>query len=302
MVSTFCNQTARLLMVMSLFFVFSCGEKKQETEESKEPKEEKKDVNKDIHIKFDNEVYSVPSPFQMSSIFKKSGGSYNQSLLNSTGNLSKYTTNFSQALNLGIYAADLGYIRMYDQTQDMISYFNACKELADGLGILAAFEMKTVERFKANLDKPDSLLYIISESMRASETYLKENERKSLASLVLAGGWVEGLYLATRMVKGGTGDPKVIEHVGVQKISLGNLIPMLNKHRDETGFPALVNSLKDLQTKYEPVEIKYTYVAPQTDTSKHMTTINSKSEVIATADQLTAIANAIESIRNQISN
>ena len=36
--------------------------------------------------------------------------------------MNQYATDFSKALNLGIYGADLGYVSMYNKTQDAISY------------------------------------------------------------------------------------------------------------------------------------------------------------------------------------
>src|ERR1035437_1571347 len=51
--------------------------------------------------------YSLPSPLQVASIFKKSGLKYKAGVTNSLKDPSKYTTNLSKAINLGVYRADL---------------------------------------------------------------------------------------------------------------------------------------------------------------------------------------------------
>ena len=53
--------------------------------------------------------YSLPSPLQIASIFKKSGLKYKDGITSSLKDPSKYTTNLSKALNLGVYSADLSY-------------------------------------------------------------------------------------------------------------------------------------------------------------------------------------------------
>ena len=53
--------------------------------------------------------YTLPSPLQVASIFKKSGLKYKAGVTNSLKDPSKYTTNLSKAINLGVYSADLSY-------------------------------------------------------------------------------------------------------------------------------------------------------------------------------------------------
>src|SRR5258705_322261 len=48
----------------------------------------------------------IPSPLETSVLLKQSGSRYNEDLLNTPGNVSKYNANFDRALNLGIYGTD----------------------------------------------------------------------------------------------------------------------------------------------------------------------------------------------------
>jgi hypothetical protein len=53
--------------------------------------------------------YSLPSPLETAMLIKSAGADYNEQLLNPLGNVEKYTTNKSMALNLGIYTTDLSF-------------------------------------------------------------------------------------------------------------------------------------------------------------------------------------------------
>ncbi len=146
--------------------------------------------------------YSLPSPLETAMLIKNAGASYNEDLLNPVDNTSSYTTNKSLALNLGIYTTDLSFASLFDQTQTSIQYMNAAKRMADGLGILDAIDNNTIEMLEENINNRDRIMDIISETFMNSSSFLTENERPALASIVLVGGWVEGLYIASNLVGG----------------------------------------------------------------------------------------------------
>src|SRR3954471_2360887 len=152
-------------------------------------------------VNVNGEIFSIPSPLQTAFLIKNSGANYTKEILNSPSKSTQYTTNFSKALNLGIYGADIGYVTMYDQNQDAIGYMNSAKKLADELNITGAFDNATLERFQKNLGNKDSMLVLTSVAYRTSDSYLKTNERNDISGLVLAGGWIESLYFATNVYK-----------------------------------------------------------------------------------------------------
>jgi len=162
--------------------------------EEAEPIEEENKVKKSGKV-----FYTIPSPLELTSIIKKAGAAYDNTLCNSVDNLSNYHTQTSMALNLGIYGADLSYSSIFEQTQETMHYFAACKRLADDLGITSAFGESTVKRIQQNLNNRDSLVSIISDSYWETDAYLKENNRSSTSALVVAGGWIEGLYISVNI-------------------------------------------------------------------------------------------------------
>src|SRR6202008_264862 len=83
-------------------------------------------------------IFTVPSPIEMALLLQKANAKYDAKILNDIQNTSKYTSNASKAINLGVYGADLTYTSVLDQTQESMLYLTASKKLADGLGITEA--------------------------------------------------------------------------------------------------------------------------------------------------------------------
>jgi hypothetical protein len=259
----------------------------------------KVDTVKTNLLKFDNTLFSVPSPIQTSLLIKKSGANYNKGMLNVTSALNSYSTNYKKALNLGVYGADLGYVTIYEQTQDAIGYLKTVKKLADDLGVSGAFDATLMKRFETNMGNRDSLLSLVSVGYRTSDKYLQNNERKDVAVLILAGGWVESLYFSINIAKS-TRNQEVINRIGEQKGSLDNLIKLLQPYYQNSEYTEFIDQLVDLYNDFDGITTKYTYVKPTTDIKNMVTTIHSKNDIVITDKQIEAISAKVETIRKQI--
>ncbi len=250
-------------------------------------------------LNVNGEIFSIPSPIQTAFLIKGSGAAYSKEILNPSNKSSDYSTNFSKALNLGIYGADLGYVTIYDQNQDAIGYLNSAKKLADELGVSGAFDANTIERFAKNLGNKDSMLVLVGVAYRSSDAYLKNNDRSDVSGLVLAGGWLESLHFATNVYKAKPNE-EVKRRIAEQKSSLQSLIKLLTQFYSQPEYTEFIDNLNDLSTVFDGVEFKYTYEKPTTDAEKKMTTITSKSEVNITPEQIESITQKVKSIRSQI--
>jgi len=250
-------------------------------------------------INVNGEIFSIPSPIQTAFLLKKSGAVYNKEVLNAASKSAQYATNFSKALNLGIYGADLGYVTIYDQTQDAIGYLNSAKKLADELGVSGAFDTQILERFQKNLGNKDSMLALVGVAYRSSDAYLKNNDRSDVSALVLAGGWIESLFFATNVYTTKSNED-IKRRIAEQKPSLQSLIKLLTQYYSQPEYTEFIDNLNDLSTVFDGVEFKYTYEKPSTDADKKMTTVNSKTEVKISPEQIESITQKIKSIRSQI--
>tara|TARA_B100000809_G_scaffold49028_1_gene43853 strand:- start:25967 stop:26872 length:906 start_codon:yes stop_codon:yes gene_type:complete len=291
-------KTQAFTLVVFAVLVVSCGDQ-EVTDYQIEAPVEKSDPNSSQLMEIDGKVFSIPSPIQTAILIKNAGTNYNKDVLNEPSKVTNYSTNFKKAINLGIYGADLGYVTMYNQTQDAISFLTAVKSIADDLGVSSAFDLELVERFEKNIGNQDSLLALVSDAYKSSDRFLKGNDQNDIGSLILAGGWIESLYFANSTAEM-TGNKDVIKRIGEQKTTIYNLIKLLTPYYSKPKFTALVDDLMELNEIYEQVESTYTYVKPSVDVENKITTVNSTTVVNITDDQLKAISDKIIAMRLEI--
>lgn len=288
-----------LFLIISTFLLSSC---KTVTEsEQKEVKHNVREIDTStVLIKYNNTLFTLPSPYQASYTIKKSSVDFNKEILNPPDNVSNYTTNFQKALNVGIYGTDLGYLNIYNQLPDVISYFTVIKKLSQELGIHSALQKEIVERIEQNIDNQDSLLHYLTGTYRQFDSYLKANSRKEVGVLILAGGWIESLYILSQVATESK-ERKVINRLGEQKHPLDNLIEILSPYYYESKeYSDLIDSLVDLAYEFDGIIYTYTYEPPIVNKAEKMTIINSTSNVIISEYHLKTIANKISSVRNKI--
>ncbi len=253
-------------------------------------------------IKFENTLFSVPSPYQLSILVKEIGSAYNVELLNPTANQTRYNSLFKKAVNLGVYGADLAYLNIYEQSPSAISYFSVIKIMAQDLGLTAAFDANLFTRIENNIDNKDSLLYIISNAYRNIDMFLKENQRQREGALILAGGWVEATYFMTELALESK-SKLLYQRVGENKQPLENLIKLLSPYYAESEeLGKLVDSLIDLSAEFDAIETDYTYIEPEIIPGQQLCIVKSKSEVKVSQEVLTAVNSKVKKIRNGLIN
>jgi hypothetical protein len=173
----------------------------------------------------DNMIRQMPSPIEMAILVKHSGGEYNASLLNPIQNIDRYATTGKKTINMGVYSADVGYTSLYKQTQETVFYLNNIRKLSDAIGLSDAFDKSVFERVEANIEHRDSLLHILSGAYDASNEYLKNNDRMNTSVLMLAGGWIETMYLASNLGEaGGRPGADIASRVAQQDVVLKKII------------------------------------------------------------------------------
>ena len=213
--------------------------------------------------------YSLPSPLETAMMLKRSGADYNSELLNPVENIAQYTTVKSMALNLGIYSTDLSYASLFDQTPASIKYMTVSKKLAEGLGILNAIDDAVIERLEENVNNRDVIMDIISETFLNTNSILEENDRVSIGAIIIVGGWIEGLYIATTLVNdAGNADFELVERIIDQKLSLSTIIKLLQQYSENSDVKEVLNDVEELNVIYNKVQISFSQVEVVNDTSK----------------------------------
>ena len=200
-------------------------------------------------------VYTLPSPAEMAQILHDTKAVYDIKILNGVDNLDSYLTDFNQSLNLGVYFADLSFTSMFDFPQQAMKYMGAAQGLSEELNIAGVFTEDMMIRLEENLGNKDSLMQVVADAYLETDFALKDDNRPIVAKAILAGAWIEGLYIATNLEMESGKNTIVYEKIGEQKPALSNLIEMLSNMESEK-LADLIVDLKKLEKAFEPVSFE----------------------------------------------
>ncbi|MBZ0207133.1 MAG: hypothetical protein K8H89_12470 [Flavobacteriales bacterium] len=247
-------------------------------------------------VKVGGKLFSIPSPVQTAMLIREVGMPYANELPLSTDSTSRFATKQKQALAMGVYGADLAYVAIHKDGQRSLRTLKAIEQLSGQLNLSNAFDKQLLDAFKKNINNEDSLLRLTGKAFRAADMYLKNDQRNDVSTGVLAGGWIEGLYL-TLGSTGETVNPKITARLAEQRHTLNNLIALLEAN---DGSSELVAALKDLATDYQSVTSEYKFVKPTLDVVNKTTYINSVTKAEVSPEALQTIIRKVRAIRSSI--
>ncbi len=247
----------------------------------------------------ENAFYSIPSPIQLGQMLQRAGATYDKKVLNPSDNAAKYANMDSKALNLGVFGADLSYSAVFNQPQEVMSYLTSSKKLAEELGITTSFSASVMERMEKNTGNRDSLLYIISELFLSSNEALKENDQSHISVLVLAGGFIEGMYVGTQVAKTVKDNKAIYARIGEFRGSLNNLI-MLVSTVNNSDVSEVLTDLRSIKAVYDESAVTEEKAVTSVDTTKKVMTIGGKSNYKLSNEQIEKITSLVAGIRAKI--
>ena len=290
-----------IIITASILLITNCksdGKKSQSLEDSIEVV----DIDEQLitEIQTAKQIfYSLPSPLETAMLIKKAGATFNPEILNSLESASNYITTKSMALNLGIYSTDLSYASLFDQTQYAIQYMTAARKMVDGLGITDAITNETIERLQDNINHRDVIMDIISEAFMNSSSFLKENDRSGISALVLVGGWIEGIYIATNLVdKNKFSEGGLVDRIIDQKLSLVNVIKLLEENSEDEDIADVLTLIYDLKSVFDEIQITTTPIKAEKNEESNITTLKSTTKATMDLQTFIKLSDKIEAIRN----
>ncbi len=247
-------------------------------------------------------IQNISSPVEMANQIKKSGAPFDQGILNDAEKMKDYSTSFKRALNLGAYSADLGYINTFNKNSVVVSYLLAVKELADGLNVGQFVDFTTLSRLAKNSTNLDSLKLLSVSCFNDMDKYLREQKRSNVSTAIVAGAWIEGIYITSRVIEQ-TRDTELVNRLAEQKDIASILLIILNNYsRGDVNFQALVSKLNDLKSIYDDVRITTEFGEPQTKEVDGMLIIEQKelTHVDITDEQVAQIVEKVKALRQFI--
>ncbi|MGL4596552.1 MAG: hypothetical protein ACRCYO_03430, partial [Bacteroidia bacterium] len=178
-------------------------------------------------------------------------------------------------LNLGIYGADLSFAGIFDQHTEAMLFLTAARKLADQLHVGNAFGEGTRKRLEANVNNRDSILSVISDAYWDCDATFKENQMRETSVLMMAGGWVEGLYLACKIAET-TNNNDIRVRIVEQRYSLESLIGILEKTQEKPAVAPVLKDLKELKAIFDALpQPPPQTISTNTDNKSGVTTIGS---------------------------
>jgi hypothetical protein len=242
-----------VLLITSLsVLLVACSSNKNNDEETLADSNETSQTIDQQKINAQNVFNSIPGPSELADLIEQTGLDYDATLLNNPENINKYTSDNFKAINLGVYGADMVYTNVYAQSQESMLYLKCVNILCRNLGVTGAFDDKTADRLEANKENKDSLLTIVSKSFTKADEFLRENQRPGTSSLMVAGGWIEGLYLAAKVAQKSK-SKRLIQKMSQQKKSLADLISLLENAGIAGDASFVLDGLKNLKISYENI-------------------------------------------------
>lgn len=246
----------KVLFLLSVFFIFSCGGEKSE-EIISEEEHTKPDIQ-ESKFNAQNVFNTLPDRKLVMNLIEQNKIEYNPDLLNDPTRVSKYSVELAKAVNLGIYGADLSIASSFDQTQESMVFLKCVNVLAGYLGVNSAFDQRMFERIDANENNKDSILEIVTGAFKKVDEILKYNNRPATSAVILSGCWIEGLYVSCQMAQQ-VDTESIIKAIVNQKESLKNLIIMLEAVTLEENAKFILNDLKSLYEAFDVAETTTTY-------------------------------------------
>ena len=274
----------------------SCGSSSSDKDKNSS---EFKEAEKSLGEQIEEVIYNIPSPSEIPYLLQATGAEFNESLLNPRTKVDQYASRTDKAaLNLGVYAADIGYLSSYDKTQEAIDYLNSAKTLADNLGVIGSFDVEVLQKFEANISNKDSLARLLDRTIKKTQSFLADDDRNKLSAMVVTGSFVEGLYISTGVIKTYPKDllpddsrnlvlTPLMRVILEQKKSVSDLVKMLSSLEQTDPIATIVTDLKSLEKAYAELNIDEQIK-------------NNKASLVLTDKNLIEITNIVEKLRKSI--
>lgn len=208
----------------------------------------------EVETKVREFVYPLPTSYEIVKMLNKIEASYIFDLSSNPANADKYSTEKSLAINLGIFGGDLSYASTYNQKQETINFIDASKKMLEGLDLQAAVREDLPDLIEANEDNKEALVEIITNSFYDTYDFLHKNNRAPVSALIMAGAWVEGLYIATHISEETFNSKDMVEIVLKQKEPLLKLMEILTEYKSDKAIAETIEVLSNMSNIYAGIE------------------------------------------------
>ena len=245
-----------ILAILTLAVMFSLSNCKKTTKEKADKETDKKEKisKKEVQKQVEEIVYPIPSTYEITDKLNEIGAGFIIGISNDVENVDKYVTEDKQAMNMGIYSADLSYASTYGMKQYTMDYMDVTKKLIQELGISGAFSVDFYDKIQENLDNKDKLTKLISDSFYDTYKYMYKKEKEELAMLVVAGSWVEAMYITTHISETTYHNKEIVQLIENQEKTLKDLLEAIKPYKENASIKEIIEGLKPIEATYKNLD------------------------------------------------
>lgn len=276
------NKVVLLSSAMLTFAVISCGGNETNEIEAQIPKPDTETVAISKE-EIQELIASFPTPVETALIIKGSNHELKAEELLPNAAKDKFVSSYQQALALGGYAADMGFLNMYERVDIIPDYLKMVRSMAKELHLITFFDFDNLIELSKQSENIDELILSTTESFNQMEDYLREQGRDEISLMIVFGTWLEGAYLYANIAKDSDSEDmrnRIIE----QKEFVMQLSNLFGKSQDKY-FQQLTNEINVLKSNYEKVGIEYVYNEPTMEEVDGQLIITDNTETIITASK-----------------
>lgn len=241
---------------------------------------------------------TLEGPGELLKLFKKSASKNAGAMtfLEKPGEADAFTSPSKQALNFGIYACDLSFCTVLGNSSGVAKYFVDVKKLGDKIGVSTVVKPEIKTRLEANAGNADSLILIVDDLYYSAKESLEQAGKGPELSLVVAGGYLESLYILTNIVKYEKGSPAVLRLMD-ERFELENIIAYMKKYESDANVAPELKKLEALKIVFDEIHATGDEHASVVKKDGH-TVLEDHAQVEISAEQYKHVQDKIKEIRN----
>ncbi len=235
-----------LAALLLIFVLAGCNSTQNQDQQANEAAADT--INKEIVLspESQNLLYKFPTPFEVTAMLEKAKAGFIFDITNPPANVTRYVTEKSKALNLGVYSADLSYSATYNRTDETNKFLAATSKLADELGISGVYDATLIDKIKKFNNNKDSLIALVNRIFGQTNDFLSRNNRNQVAVLIAAGGFAEGIYLAATLAEVAKDNTKIMAVIASQKDNHGKLLTILEAYKADEEMKPVAEEIAKL--------------------------------------------------------
>jgi hypothetical protein len=139
---------------------------------------------------------------------------------------------------------------------------------------------------------------VVSQTFMNSNSELEDMGRTAVASTVLVGGWIEGLYISTQLVDmNDFNGNKLVGRIIDQKLSIDILLNLLKGSKGDPSVDEIIVQVSKLKAVFDKFKITSGPVRPEYDKTSNTTVLKSEVKTDMTPEIFKELSSVVAEIR-----